>query len=86
MYIRSEDDETFRQRSVKYWKQIKDNQSFDTDLNLIRDLAGSLVRISITSSKGSSWLLHISLPFLLSCKNMMARSKDVVVPEFVYEF
>ncbi|KAF3558900.1 hypothetical protein F2Q69_00017452 [Brassica cretica] len=66
MYIRSEDDETFRQRSVKYWEQIKDNQSFDTDLNLIRDLAGSLVRISITSSKGSSWLLHISLPFLLS--------------------
>ena len=69
MYRRSGDDETFRKRLVKVLELIRDNQTFETDLNLIRDLEGRLVRISITRSKGisgiGSWLLHMSLCLLL---------------------
>jgi len=76
-------EDSFSRRLVKFREQIKDDQSFETDLNLIRDLAGSLVRISITRSKGISgigWrLLHKSLRLLfvllLSRWRMTARSK-----------
>lgn len=40
---RGVDDETLRKRLVKSWEIIKDNQCFETDLNLISDLDGLLL-------------------------------------------
>jgi len=42
-YRRGVDEKNLCKRLVNVREQIKDDQSFETDLNLIRDLAGSLV-------------------------------------------
>lgn len=99
-YRRCMNDGTLSKRLVNVREQIKDDQSFETDLNLIRDLAGSLVRISITRSKGiygiGSWLLHMSLRLLLlivtldflfillSRWKMTARSKEKAIISHKY--
>lgn len=55
---------------------MRDDQSFETHLNLIRDLEGNLVRVSVTTSIGISGSDWLRLLFFFLHRWITDRRKD----------